>query len=305
MPTLRVALDWTPNTNHTGFFVAQALGYYAGAGLSVRLLSPAADDYATTPAKKLELGQADFAIAPFESVISLHTKANPVAAVAVAALLQQDISSVAVLASSGLARPRDLDGRTYASYRARYEDKIVQQLVRNDGGTGNLRLSYPPKLGIWETLLTGAADATWIFDNWEGVEAEDNGVALSKFRLADYGIPYGYSPVLLTTRPLIDQHAAAYRAFLAATKRGFLFAQANPAEAAEILASHLPPSEAGRIDLLKSQQYTNPYYGPAATWGIMEEHRVREFLNCLIDNGLEDEKIKQYPLFTNELLGEM
>ncbi|MEJ7660812.1 MAG: ABC transporter substrate-binding protein [Hymenobacter sp.] len=181
--------------------MAQELGYYAEADLLVNLLSPAADNYATTPAKKLETGAADFAIAPFESVISLNTKANHVPAVAVAALLQADISSVAVLKKQRPGAARDLDGCAYASYQARYEDKIVQQLVINDGGAGDLRLSYPPKLGIWETLLTGAADATWIFDNWEGIEAETNGVQLTKFRLADYGIPYGYSPVLLTTRP--------------------------------------------------------------------------------------------------------
>ena len=302
MPTLTVALDWTPNTNHTGFFVAQALGYYADAGLTVQLLSPAEDNYATTPAKKLETGAADFALAPFESVISLNTKANSVPAVAVAALLQADISSVAVLASSGLARPRDLAGRRYASYQARYEDKIVQQLVVNDGGAGELQVSYPPKLGIWETLLTGAADATWIFDNWEGVEAETNGVALTKFRLSDYGIPYGYSPVLLTTRPRLDEQFAAYQALVQATKRGYLFAQANPARATEILTKHVPLREAQRVDIRRSQDYTAPYYGDAATWGTMTAERVTAFLDWLIANGLEDEKITSYPLFTNELL---
>ena len=302
MPTLTVALDWTPNPNHTGFFVAQALGYYAEADLTVNLLSPAADNYATTPAKKLETGAADFAIAPFESVISLNTKANHVPAVAVAALLQADISSVAVLKSSGLIRPRDLAGRRYASYQARYEDKIVQQLVMNDGGAGDLRLSYPPKLGIWETLLSGAADATWIFDNWEGIEAEANGVELTKFRLADYGIPYGYSPVLLTTRPRLDQHAAAYKAFVQATKKGYLFAQAHPARATEILTGHVPLRDAERVDIRRSQDYTAPYYGDAATWGTMTEERITAFLDWLIANKLEDEKITSYPLFTNELL---
>ena len=303
MPTLTVALDWTPNTNHTGFFVAQALGYYAEAGLTVQLRSPAADNYATTPAKQLETGAADFAIAPFESVISLNTKAARVPAVAVAALLREDISSVAVLQSSGLARPRDLDGRRYASYQARYEDKIVQQLVRNDGGAGDLQVSYPPKLGIWETLLTGAADATWIFDNWEGIEAETNGVALTQFRLADYGIPYGYSPALLTTRPLLGQHQAAYRALVQATKRGYLFAQAHPAQATEILTAHVPPRDAARIDLRRSQDYTAPYYGDAASWGTLDEARVATFLDWLLANKLEDERATAYPLFTNELLG--
>ena len=302
MLSLTIALDWTPNTNHTGFFVAQELGYYAAAGLDVHILSPATDDYATTPAKKLELGEVDFAVAPFESVISLNTKPAHVQAVAIAALLQQDISSIATLAASNIARPRDLDGRTYASYRARYEDAIVRQLVINDGGTGDFTVAYPDKLGIWNTLLTGAADATWIFDNWEGVEAETQGVALRTFALADYGIPYGYSPVVMATAQGIAAHRAEYVAFVQATKKGFQFAINNPQKATDILRHHVPERDAYLIDLEKSQAAAAAFYGDASKWGTMAASRVEAFLDWLIAHGLETEAVRSMPLFTNSLL---
>ena len=165
MTTLKVALDWTPNVNHIGLFVANEMSFYTEQQLDVHLISPLDDDYATTPGKKLETGGADFAIAPFETVISLNNKANTVAAIAIYAILQEDLSSIATLRSSGIDRPKALDGRVYASYKARYEDHIIQQMVKNDGGQGNLQLEYPDKLGIWNTLLQGKADATWIFDN--------------------------------------------------------------------------------------------------------------------------------------------
>ena len=76
-------------------------------------------------------------------------------------------------------RPKDLDGKIYASYRARYEDHIVKELIKNDGGTGDIQLIYPEKLGIWNTLLQHNADATWIFNNWEGIEAESKNIALN------------------------------------------------------------------------------------------------------------------------------
>ena len=301
--TLTIALDWTPNTNHTGLFVAQELGYYAAQELDVTLLSPADDNYATTPAKKLELGLVDFAVAPFESVISLRTKARPVAAVAVAALLQRDISSIATLATSAITRPKDLDGRTYASYRARYEDAIVKQLIINDGGTGDLTLTYPEKLGIWNTLLTGEADATWIFDNWEGIEAQNSQLKLTKFALTDYGIPYAYSPVLLTTQEKIDQHATAYRAFLQATKQGYEFAAAHPQQAAGMLAGHVPAREAQAINIVQSQEFVAPFYGAGASWGRLEASRVASFLHWLVDHELEDAALLNINLYTNDLLG--
>ncbi len=302
MNKLKIALDWTPNTNHTGFFVAQELGYYQEAGLEVEIISPAEDAYATTPAKKLEMGECDFAIAPFESVISLNTKANKVNAVAIAALLQEDISSIVTLASSAINRPRELDGRSYASYKARYEDAIVKQMVINDGGKGTLNIMYPEKLGIWETLLKNKADSTWIFDNWEGVEAETNGLKLTPFRLADYDIPYAYSPVILTTKKKLADNEALFKAFLQATKNGFQQAIKNPKQAVGILTSHLPERDVKMINVGKSQEFVSSYYGDEATWGTMEKGRIDRFLRWLVAHELESEAVLDYKFHTNDLL---
>ncbi len=302
MIKLKVALDWTPNTNHTGFFIAKELGFYAEQGLQVDLLTPTEDDYATTPAKKLESGLADFAIAPFESVISLNNKANKVNAVAIAALLQQDISSVATLSASNLTRPKDLDNHIYASYQARYEDAIVKQMIINDGGSGNIEITYPQKLGIWDTLLSKKADATWIFNNWEGVEAETNNIQLNKFTLADYGIPYSYSPVVFSTKDNISKNTDTYKAFLKATKKGFQLAINNHLQAVEILSKYISKKDAEKMDIFKSQAFVSPFYGDENVWGTMDSNRISLFLNWLIKNNLEKEAILNQELYTNELL---
>lgn len=302
MINLKIALDWTPNTNHTGFFIAQELGFYTEAGLTVEIWSPEEDNYATTPAKKLETGLVDFAIAPFESVISLNTKTNKVNAVAIAALLQDDISSIATLASSNITRPKELDNKTYASYKARYEDHIVKQMIVNDGGTGNINISYPEKLGIWETLTNNTADATWIFNNWEGVEAETNGLKLNKFSLADYHIPYAYSPVIFSTQENISSKTEAYKAFLKATKKGFEFATNNIEKAVEILTQFLPERDVKAIDLAKSQSFASQHYGVVSNWGKMDKNRIDSFLNWLIEHNLESEALLKIGLFTNDLL---
>jgi ABC-type nitrate/sulfonate/bicarbonate transport system substrate-binding protein len=170
MHPITLALDWTPNINHIGFFVAQEKGFYSEQGVEVAITDPSADNYQITPAKKVELGQADFALCPTESIISYQTKSNPFALIAVAAILQEDLSAIVVKADSAIQSPRDLDGKVYASYNARYEDEIVRQMIRNDGGTGTIKIETPDKLGIWDTILDGTFDATWIFLNWEGVQ---------------------------------------------------------------------------------------------------------------------------------------
>ena len=68
-----MALDWTPNTNHTGFYIAKANGLYREAGLDVKLISPHIDEYKMTPATRVATKTAHFAVCPTESVISYHT----------------------------------------------------------------------------------------------------------------------------------------------------------------------------------------------------------------------------------------
>ncbi len=261
MTTLKIALDWTPNINHIGILVAIKMGLYKENGIDVEILNPLADNYDITPGKKLELGIADFAIAPFETVISLNNKENKVDAIAVFAILQEDISSIVSLKSANLDSPKLLDGKTYASYKARYEDKIVRELVINDGGSGTFKIVYPDKLGIWNNLLDGKADATWIFDNWEGVEAESKNIKLNKWSLKDYAIPYGYSPVIIVTKTKLTAAHVAYHNFIKATRKGYLFASANKSEAIEILRGYLTDYDKNNIDLEKAFEATKPFFG--------------------------------------------
>lgn len=284
-----MALDWTPNTNHTGFFVAREKGYYKAVGLSVELSTPAQDDYRITPAKKVERGEAHMALCPFESVLSYNTKGTPMRAVALATIFQKDLSAIVVLPDRGITSPKYLDGCSYASYKARYEDAIVKKMIQNDGGKGQLSIGYPDKLGIWETLVNGTYDATWIFRNWEGADASAKGIALKEFIMADYGIPYGYSPVIMANRPQVEANSGLFSKFLKATKRGFLFAQAHPAEAVACLAPFVAESDA-QIDLLQSQLLTNPYYGGPEHWGNMVPDKVDAFLEWLYNNGLESRR---------------
>jgi len=280
-----LALDWTPNTNHTGFYVAQAQGLYERAGLSVRIVSADEDDYATTPAKKVATGAATFAISPSESVISFHTLDARTPLVAIAAIVQRDTSAIVTLRESGRDRPATLDGATYASYGARFEDAIVAQMIRNDGGRGEFTATTPPKLGIWNTLLAGDADATWVFMPWEGVEAEWQGVELNAFRLADYNIPYGYTPLLLAHPDTIAEQADAVRAFVQASAAGFQFAAANPDAAADLLVdtSRHPTLENREFVRASQRVLAGEYLNAQGGWGTMERARWQQFVDWLAE----------------------
>jgi len=301
MSTLSLALDWTPNANHCGFFVARELGFYSELDVDLKILSPQNDDYKKSPAKKVELGEADIALCPTESLISYQTKNNSFPLKAIGAILREDLSAIAMLQDHAVERPQHLDGKTYASYKAHYEDQIVKELIKNDGGKGDLNIIYPERLGIWETLLTGKADATWVFTNWEGVLAETDGIELSYFRMKDYDIPYSYSPVMAVNAKRIESQEAAFRSFLKATKKGFLYTQDHIQEAVDILKKHLPENEK-QMDLAKALSLTAPFYGNNNNWGKMDKGLTDSFLQWIYENRLEEKELLSEKLFTNHLL---
>ncbi len=299
MEKLSLALDWTPNINHIGFFVAQEKGFYEEHGLAVEITDPSLDNYSITPAKKVELGEADFALCPTESVISYRTKSQPFDMIAIAAVLQYDLSAIVVKADAGIDSPKDLDGKLYSSYKARYEDAIVMEMIKNDGGSGDLKLSYPAKLGIWNTLLQGEADATWIFLNWEGVSTKNLGTALKYFKMRDYQIPYSYSPVIAASEAKLREKLAQYQAFLQASKKGFLYCQSAPEESIDILKKFVPEHEQ-EIDLKEALAVSLPAFGNEETWGHIDPKVIRSFLDWIVAKGLETKAISADEIFTQK-----
>ncbi len=283
MQTLRLALDWTWNTNHAGFWVAQKLGYYEEVGLQLDFLTPNQDQYLETPAKKVELGKADIALCPLESILSYRTKSSPFPLWAIAAIYQHDTSALVTLPT--IHSPKELDQKIYASYQAKYEDHIIRKMIQQDGGQGDIRIYYPPKLGIWNTLLEKSADATWIFMPWEGVMAQQRGIPLNYFKLKDYGIPYSYSPVLATSESLIQTSSGIVSSFLKASAKGFAWAKANPGKTAELLPEVVPAEDQDLDFLTESQnQASASYLDP---WGKMDMQQIQIFLDWLHQEKLE------------------
>lgn len=202
---VRVALDWLPNSNHAGFYIAKANEYFSEEGVDApELLSPHIDNYHRTPAQKLAAEEADLALVPSETVISSQTQPDELPEgkkkpelKAIAAVLSRDASALVAKEGSGVERPRDLDGKRYASYGARFEGRLVKRIIRADGGSGEFIEDVDlGMLGAFDALVSGKAQATWVFLPWEGVLARRRGINLRAFQLQDFGVPYCYSPVI-------------------------------------------------------------------------------------------------------------
>ena len=286
MTEFKLALDWTPNINHIGFIVGKEKGFYENYNINLDIQSPAYDNYKNSPAKKIELGIADFGLCPTESVLSFRTKNNPFNLFAIGTIFQEDVSAIVVSKDSPVKRPKDLDGRSYASYGARYEDQIVKQLIKNDGGKGDIRISYPERLGVWNTMKNNLYDSTWIFMNWEGIENPN----LNFFRLKDYNIPYSYSPLIVASEKLINRSRRGVNDFLKATKQGYLYSMNNIQESTEILYNYLPNSDK-KINIIESLKFSIPYFGNSKSFGKINKDIFENFFKWLEFNQIENRLI--------------
>ena len=295
--TVKVALDWTPNTIHTGLFVALENGLYAKHGLDVQLLSPD-PSYSTTPAKQVEKGEVDLAICPSESCIA-YAESGKMHLQAIYAILQKDASAI-VAVDSAYSKIQGLETGVYGSYNARYEDHIVRAMVTKDSGNGQTLniTSSVGKLSLFEALKHRKIDATWVFLPWEGVEAEMEGIQLYTHQPEEYGVPYGYSPVIARNASAKGPSPEALKAFVQATKEGYASAISNPSGAIKVLGRHCQPARSEEF-LEKSQKMINTYHGQET--GIMSEEKWARFLDWLKQQGLlKAPDVAADKLYTNE-----
>ena len=130
LKNVTLCLDWTPNTNHTGFYVALQQGYYKDAGLNVKIVQPP-ENGAT---EACSAGQAQFAIDAQDTIASAFTSDTPMQVTAVAALLQHNTSCIMSKKGEGMDTPKGLVGKTYLTWDSPIEHAMMENVVKSDGG---------------------------------------------------------------------------------------------------------------------------------------------------------------------------
>ena len=161
-----VVLDWTPNTNHTGIFVAQAKGYFEEAGLAVEVVQPPEDGAVTLVAS----GKAQFGVSFQDSLAPAFVGENAMPVTAVAAVIQHNTSGIVSRAGEGMNTPKGLEGKKYATWDLDVEKETIRDVMTADGGDfDQVELIPSTVTDEVSALQSGSVDAIWIFYGWAGV----------------------------------------------------------------------------------------------------------------------------------------
>ncbi|MDR0759654.1 MAG: ABC transporter substrate-binding protein, partial [Treponema sp.] len=173
---IRVVLDWTPNTNHTGLYAALEKGWFAEAGLTVEIMQPPEDGALVL----LGSGNAEFAVDFQESLgpaVARDSDALPV--VAVAAIISHNTSGIMALRESGVNSPKDLAGKRFASWDTPLVTEVMRNIVEGDGGDFSTVKMIPNFATDAFSALETDVDAIWIYYAWDGVAAEVRGLDIT------------------------------------------------------------------------------------------------------------------------------
>ena len=182
-------LDWTPNTNHTGLYVAQELGYFEEAGLEVEIVQPPEDGAEVLVAS----GKAQFGVSFQDSMAPALAGDNALPITAVASVIQHNTSGIISRAGEGMDKPKGMEGHNYATWNGSIELATLKEVVEADGGDFD-KIELIPSTVTDEVsaLKTKSVDSIWIFYAWAGVKTELEGLDTDYFAFADIDPVFDY-----------------------------------------------------------------------------------------------------------------
>lgn len=297
---ITLCLDWTPNTNHTGLYVADKLGYYEEAGLKVTIVQPPEGGAEMMTAS----GQSQFGISAQDSLAANYASDEPMAITTVATILQHNTSGIISLDCKS---PKDLEGKRYSTWDSPTEKAIIKHVMKNDGGDFSKVELIPNVItNEAEALRHGDTDAVWIYYAWSGINAEITELDFEYFNFADIDSVFDfYTPVIIANDAFLESDPETAKAFLAATAKGYEYAIENPDEAAHMLImADETGSLVGSEELVVASQkwISKQYIADADSWGVIDPERWDAFYSWLGAEGLTESIIPAGTGFTNKYL---
>lgn len=279
---LTFCLDWTPNTNHTGIYVAQEQGFFADEGLEVTIVQPSEDGAEAM----VGTGQCELGVS-FQDYLAGAYVAGNTGIQAVAAIIQHNTSGIMSRKEDGITTARAMEGHTYATWELPVEQATLKQVVETDGGDYS-KIKLVPNTFDDEVsaLKAGGVDAIWVYEGWsvQNAVVQDFPVNYFSFISIDEVFDY-YTPIIAANTAFCEKNPDVVKAFLRAVKKGYEYAIADPDGAADILCAAVPELDSALVHQ-SAAFLAGEYQSDAASWGLIEAGRWAAFFRWLNDNKL-------------------
>jgi ABC-type nitrate/sulfonate/bicarbonate transport system substrate-binding protein len=291
-----IVLDWTPNTNHTGIYVAKEKGYFKKHGLDVKIILPGeagADQLVAS-------GKSQFGVSYQEGITQARIQGIPI--ISLAAVIQHNTSGFASPKAKNIVSPKGFEGKTYGGWGSPIEKAVITSLMKQeDADVEKVKIVNMGDSDFF-TAVNRDIDYAWIYYGWTGIEAEIRNEPINMVYLTDYSkkLDY-YTPVITTNEKMIKNDPQTVRAFVAALTEGYEFTIEHPGDSADILIKAVPDLDEELVK--KSQEWLSPKYkDDAERWGEQKLEVWENYSEWMFDNGLLEKELEAEKAFTNEFL---
>lgn len=296
---ITVMLDWVPNTNHTGLYVAQAKGYFKELGLDAEIL-PLAEGGSLE--QIVGNGKVQFGISSSEPLAKARSEGIPI--VSIAPIIQHDTSGFSSLKKANIARPKDFEGKRYASFGSATEKALIGRLMQSDGGdVGKVEFVETGDADFLTLAQKGQVDFAWVFEGWEVIDGKLRGLDLNYLPLTNYTkvVPDYYTPIYIAGEEIIAKNPGVVGKFLTAISKGYNDAIADPKGTGDILAKATP--ETSKELIQQSQQYlAKQYKADAPRWGEQKPEVWQNFATFMTEQKLLAKPFDPTKAFTTQFL---
>ena len=271
LKTVTLLLDWKPNTNHLGFYVAKYKGYYADLGLQLKILNPSQ----TTSTALVATGNADFGISYANNLLYARNANVPI--VTIAGIIQSDTSCFVWRKSSIIKNVKDFEGKRYGGWGSPEENATLKFIMqKNNVNFNKIKLMAIGSQDFLPATLKNV-DFTWEYKGWNILAAELNHVEVGTYCPSDHFSELNKpSPLIITSENLLKNKPDLIMKFMKATSMGFEYAIKNPEEAAKIFVSEVPELDLKLV--LASAKFLAPLYkSDAKKWGYLNEKKFQNY----------------------------
>lgn len=297
-----IMLDWTPNTNHTGLYVAQKKGYFKKQGLDVEIKTPGevtADQLIAANKKDVQFG-----ISAQETVTQSRSEGIPVKSIG--AIIQHNTSGFMSLKDKNIKSPKDYTGKTYGGWGAPIEKPMIDAVMKKDGASVNDTKIINMGNTDFFTASKKNIDFAWVYYGWTGIEAKTRNIDVNMQYLIDYdkNLDY-YTPVVIANEQYLKSNKETAKKFMTALKEGYEYSIKHDKESADILMEAVPELKKQEKLVYASQKYLSPkYQDDAKYWGYQQERIWKNFGQFMKDNKVITKDFVAKDAFTNEFVEE-
>lgn len=297
---VKVILDWTPNTNHTGIYVAKEKGYFKDLGLDVEIIQPSEG----SSLQLVSAGKGDFAITYQEDLTYARTSDSPMPVKAIATIIQHNTSGFASPKEKNIKTVKAFEGKVYGGFGGPSEKAILQAVMEKAGADFSKLTTVDVGTEDFFIATKNNLDFEWTFEGWTNISAKLRNFDINyiPLRELDERLDY-YTPIIASSESTLNEKSDMVKKFMEATSKGYEFAINNPEESAEILVKEVP--EIDKDLAVESQKFlAKEYKSDANRWGEMKDSVWDNYTQFMLEYKLINKDMKASEAYTNEFLPE-